>query len=260
MEYIKLIYKFLSNNLKKIIMGKKEKPKRVSITYHLTLDKAAITYKNGIYTGKDPQSTWSPINPDKETADGWQNGDILSVVCTFDLNPVVKNELGQIEPQPGANEYSGLCVGACMAGTDDVSKLINKARGLALPNVGQILTLDASKPTIITDAVKPPNTAIFYNAIKSTYTYTLNKVNNITKKHEKLNNYIYKWELTYNGNNTVVKATKVKVKDEKTGKEKEVIIPKEKNVEIVFGYGDPHVGDQGNPLEKEKSTVDESNS
>ncbi len=184
-------------------MEKKEKTKRDPITYHLTLDKAAITYKNGIYTGKAPKTFWSPINPDS-SSDGWQDGDKLSIVCTFNLNP-------DVTPQPGANDYEGLSVGACKAGSDDDPKLIELAKSLVLPNVGQILTLDANKPTIVTEADNPPDTAIFYNAIKSTYTYTLNN-------GDKLKNYIYKWVMTYNGKNIVTTGT---------------------NVEIVFAYGDP---------------------
>ena len=188
----------------------------VTTIYHLTLDKAAIIYKNGNFLGSSPDTTWSPISPYNKTLNGWQDGDKFCIVCTFNLNP-------DINPQPDPELYAGLCVGACKQGTKEVDELVKMAKNVFLPTQGQILTIVNSTPIIVTEADNPPETAIFYNAIASKYTYTL------PNNRGKLKNYIYKWEMTYNGNNTIV-----------TGK----------NVEIIFGYGDPHVVKVGMPVRK----------
>lgn len=174
-------------------------------TYHLTLDKAAITYKDGIYTGAAPEAVWSPFDPNQSS--GWQDGDQLVVVCTFDLTP-------DTTPLPAAKYYAGLAVGACSAGSSNVIQgLINQARSLGYGNKGQLLGDNVTRSDTAT------NGEIFYDATPEKVTVALTPSSRGT-----LTNYKYKWTMTYNGNNNIVSGGD--------------------DVEIVFGYGDPHVGDQ----------------
>lgn len=169
------------------------------MVYHLTLEKGAITYRNGIYRGSSTQAVWSPWNP-LETG-GWKAGDQLSVVCTFNLNP-------DVNPKPPAKEYVGLCVGACNStNSDEVNKLENQARQLPLGTKGALLGSN------ITKSDSPGDSAIFYKAGPTAITIQLEPTS-----RGQLENYIYKWVMNYNAANTVA-----------SGKE----------VEIVFGYGDP---------------------
>lgn len=178
---------------------------RVStMQYSLTLPKGVIVVRGGIFTGSNTTAIWSPCNPNE--LGGWLDGDQLTVVCTFNLNP-------PISPQPGAGEYAGLCAGAC-SDTDKVgvAALISQATSLFVPNPGQLLSTNGisqitSNPTATADN-------IFYNAQSTTGNFTLTPASRGT-----LSNYIYQWTMTYNGNNTVVSDGT--------------------HVEIVFGYGDP---------------------
>lgn len=173
------------------------------MVYHLTLEKGAITYKDGIYSGSSPESVWSPFNPSENG--GWQDGDELQVVCTFDLNP-------NTDPLPPASQYAGLSVGACNTTNDTKkAKLINKARTLNYGNKGQLLD-DA-----ITESDSASDNNIFYKATNEKVTIQLQPTSRGI-----LSNYVYKWSMVYNGSNTVANGDQV---------------------EIIFGYGDPQVVD-----------------
>lgn len=171
--------------------------------YNIILGKGHITYRNGIYKGSDHNSViWTPANP--ESQGGWSDGDTLTAYITLDVNP-------NVSPQPGANEYVGLCIGACSASNQTaVNALIREAETILTPNVGKLLGSHISTSSSKSD------TAIFYNASNETHTVTLHN-------GQKLNNYITSWTMTYNGSNTVVSSGD--------------------DVEIVFGYGDPQEAD-----------------
>lgn len=165
--------------------------------YNLTLEKGAITLHNGIYTGSSPEAVWSPADP--KTLGGWQDGDQLHVVCTFDLNP-------DVNPKPNASQYYGLVVGAC---NDADSATIKQYENVAYwsQKQGQILG------NHITTANSGSSNDIFYSAVSESGTFPLTPSSRGT-----LNNLIYKWVMTYNGSNTVADGD---------------------HVELVFGYGDP---------------------
>lgn len=167
--------------------------------YFLTLPKGKITFRNGMYQGSNTEAVWAPCNPND--VGGWQNGDTLTVNCTFNLNPT------NVVPPP-STEYAGLCVGSCnAANTAGVKALISEAQAIFVPNPGKILG-----STISTSPTPAPN-AIFYNAKSMTGTFALQPAS-----RGSLNNYIFQWTMTYNANNTIANGT---------------------DVEIVFGYGDP---------------------
>ncbi|MEM7037608.1 MAG: hypothetical protein AAF570_11565 [Bacteroidota bacterium] len=167
--------------------------------YHLTLEQGAITLRNGIYTGSSTQSVWSPFNPNDNG--GWQNGDELNVVCTFNLNP-------HVTPKPPAIDYAGLCVGACNStNSDEVASLESQARTLPRGNKGTLLGNG------ITTEDSTSSTAIFYNAKPYTATVQLEPTS-----RGSLVDYVYKWTMIFNGSNTITNGT---------------------NTEIIFGYGDP---------------------
>lgn len=168
--------------------------------YHLTLPKGLITLRNGIYQGSHTEAVWSPFNP-IETG-GWQNGDTLAVVCSFNLNP-------NVSPKPPANQYAGLCAGACNATNQGaVNSLIAQAKSLPLASPGKLLGNGISTATS-----SPPATALFYKCVATTGTFALQPTSRGT-----LTNYVYRYVMTYNGSNTVANGNQV---------------------EIVFGYGDP---------------------
>ena len=99
--------------------------------YHLTLPKGAITLRNYIYQGSQTHMRWFPENPLKQG--GWKDGDILTVICSFNLNP-------DIYPLPNSTEYVGLSAGAC--NSEDaaaVQALINEAKSLPFGSKGSLL-------------------------------------------------------------------------------------------------------------------------
>lgn len=173
--------------------------------YHLTLPQGTITLRNHIFTGSETQGSWSPFNPNN--LGGWKDGDTLTVVCTFNLNP-------DLNPLPSASEYWGLCVGACAA-TDNsqVQSLLNQARGLSSRyRTGALLG------NYITTETDANYSYIFYKATSTAVTVDLQPSSRGT-----LTNYIFRWDMTYNGNNRVVSSGD--------------------DVELVYGYGDPQYGD-----------------
>lgn len=176
--------------------------------YTLTLPKGAITKtRNGIYQGSTTEAQWAPFNPNDRLAPnkGWQPGDTLSVVCTFNLNPP------GVTPPPPAKEYVGLCAGACATDNpSEIAKLIKEATRITTPAPGRLvgngIELKPQTPTA------PAATSIFYNAVATTQTVVL------SGSRGTLTDYVYKWTMEYNAANTVATGT---------------------TVEIVFGYGDP---------------------
>lgn len=169
------------------------------MTYNLTLPKGFITFRNGIYQGSNTEAVWSPCNPDDNS--GWQDGDILIITCSLNINPAMTNP-------PPATQYAGLCAGACNdSDQSTINALISQAKQIYVPSPGQLLG------TGITTSATPQPSNLFYNAIAIKGTFILTPPSRGT-----LTNYIYQWTLTYNGNNTIAKGNQV---------------------EIVFGYGDP---------------------
>lgn len=176
--------------------------------YHLTLPMGSIKVRNHLFYGSQTIGQWSPFPPD--VAGGLQDGDTLTVVCTFNLNP-------DISPQPPAHEYVGLCVGACAKS--------NPAAATALLTQAQRITLGtpASKgsllgTTISTASSRPSASFMFYAAQGSVMPAVTLGNNRGT-----LSQYIYRWTMTYNGQNTVAQNGD--------------------DVEIVYGYGDPQSGE-----------------
>lgn len=168
--------------------------------YTLTLPKGEIKVRNNIFSGSHTEAVWAPCNP--KDLGGWQDGDRLHVICAFNLNP-------PIDPQPPSSRYAGLCAGACS--TEDrpkIRELVRMALGLPLPNPGILLDSEIS----MSSSAGPGD--IFYNAQSESQTFQLRP-----SSRGELRDYIYKWHMTYNGNNEVV--------------------PDGNSVEIVFGYGDP---------------------
>ena len=185
----------------------------MSTDYILSLPKAAIAIRNKIYVGAAPEAVWIPCNPDTE---GWKKGDTLTVACHINTDP------GLGANNPGPDEYAGLVVGACYAKDETaISALENQAHRLLLPNVGQLLNL--SPATIIKTELPEENSdIIFYDATSTAKNFKLS--------HDKgtLNGYIYKWTMKYNHN-----------------------YKHNNEVEIVFGYGDPHCGEVGMPVKND---------
>ena len=170
--------------------------------YQLTLPKGAITLRNHIYTGSQTDMIWSPVNPIKKG--GWKDGDTLSVTCTFNLTP-------ETDPLPNSTEYVGLSAGACNSNdTGKVNALIQAAKSLPLKSKGALLGG-------ITKNKSPEPQDIFYAATFESATFQLEPAS-----RGELKDYIYHWEMKYNGANTVTDGD---------------------HVEIVFGYGDPMESD-----------------
>lgn len=214
----------------------------MSLNYNLTLFTGTVKVtqtngnRNNVYTGSDPVSSWSPIDPD---GDGWSTGDSLTVHCGFNLNPMC-NPDGTINQEyggttnPPASEYVGLFIGACKP--SDGSTLLNKMKSLAINDEnrrGAIINLSEFNPTITKDSYNDPSevpdTVLFYNATSSAHTFYIKEPNVVNDNV--LINYIYQWNMDFNANN-------------KLGDNGEALT----KLEIVFGYGDPHVGEVGIPV------------
>lgn len=174
--------------------------------YLVTLPQGSITItRNNTFVGSQTAAAWAPFNPDN--AGGWNDGDTLSVVCTYNLNPGTT-------PLPPASEYWGLCVGACSA-SNQAGVTALKSLAYRLPSTDQV---GALLGTNISVSASPNPQDIFYGATSATTTIPLKPPSRGT-----LTNYVYKWTMTYNGSNTVVTSGD--------------------DVEIVYGYGDPQHGD-----------------
>jgi hypothetical protein len=171
--------------------------------YQLTLPKGAISRRGTIYVGSHTDMIWSPVNPEENG--GWKNGDVLSVTCSFNLNP-------DVDPRPPSYDYGGLCAGACNSdNTSEIETLIKAAKNLPLRTTGVLLN---SKMTTNTT---PVSDNIFYGATSEAATFQLEPAS-----RGQLVNYKYHWEMIFNGANTVADGD---------------------HVEIVFGYGDPMESD-----------------
>jgi len=174
--------------------------------YVVTLPQGDITItRNHTFVGSHTSAAWAPFNPDN--AGGWKDGDTLTVVCTFNLNP-------DISPLPVASDYWGLCVGACSASNQaEITDLENLAYMLPFSDrVGALLGSNISSSSSATSQ------DIFFGATSTATTIALSPSSRGT-----LTNYVYKWVMTYNGSNTVVSSGT--------------------DVEIVYGYGDPQHGE-----------------
>lgn len=171
--------------------------------YTLTLPAGTITLtRDGIFKGSNTTASWSPCNPLDSSAGGWVDGDTLVVTCSLNINPQGLSKL------PPSTEYVGLCAGACNAtDTTTVNRLIADAKGIITPNPGKLIGNGISTSS------SRSTTSIFYNCTQLTESFILKPSSRGT-----LNNYVYQYSMTYNGQNTVAPANQV---------------------EIVFGYGDP---------------------
>lgn len=133
----------------------------------------------------DGSHSWSPNNPNEQA--GWFDGDTLEIVGTFDLNP-------NVDPLPNANEYVGLCLGATNNNdTTAMDDLLAKASSLPTGTTGSLLG------TGITSGAKTDAT-VFYNATSK----VLPSLQLSPSSRGTLENLVYKWNMTYNGTNTVV--------------------------------------------------------
>jgi hypothetical protein len=154
------------------------------------------------------------------------------------LNPKENDPNYNDKYNPPASEYVGLTVGACADGNkNEIKILTDKVRLLPLGNVGTIVNVNNKKPTIITCALEEsqnPDSVLFYNATSTMFTFTIAPP---IKPGEgnKLKDYIYQWEMQFNHENTLgANGVALTLLD------------------IVFGYGDPHVGDVGMPVKHTK--------
>jgi len=178
--------------------------------YHLTLDQGTITEsdtgRGRTFTGSGTSASWSPFNPLLAKPSGWQEGDKLFVTCSFNLSPTQDGN----DIYPPANEYNGLVAGACLnSNAEEIAKLKQDAHNIPGGDPGQLIGSGITKAT-----TKSAN-AIFYSAKPLTFTTALKP---ISKNRGTLTNFIYKWEATFNRDNTVADG---------------------EHVELVFGYGDP---------------------
>ena len=181
--------------------------------YTLTLPEGTITYKGGNYHGTATTGHWSPANPD--TFGGLKDKDTVSVVCTFNLNPTMPHNV----PMPGYSDYYGLCVGACEKGDTAAITRMETAKYYST-KTGQLVQypLDGvMQTTTTTNAVATPEN-IFYNAQSESQPSTV-----LSNNRGTLPALVYNWTMTYNGSND--------------------ICSNGKDVEIVYGYGDPMDGD-----------------
>lgn len=170
--------------------------------YTLTLQKGTITLRNNIYSGSDTEAVWTPFNPIENG--GWQDGDQLIVLATFNLNPQ------NVNPMPPSYDYVGLSAGACSSSDQSaIDSLRRAASSQPLRSTGALLGG-------ITESTQRSDSCIFYQATSESFTVTL------SNNRGTLTNYKYKWTMVYNGDNTV-----------STGSE----------TELVFGYGDPMINE-----------------
>ncbi len=182
--------------------------------YSLTLPQGEITLvgaeagivrgvRGNMYRGSTTIAVWSPAHP--IDLGGFKDGDELVVRATFNLNPTTMSA----DLRPPAINYVGLSVGACHS-TDRaaVEGLEHKAKNLALGNVGHLLGG-------ISTSQERSNDAIFYKA----ESYVIPEMQLDPPSRGKLINYVHKWKMIFNSHNT--------------------IDPSGKEVELVFGYGDP---------------------
>lgn len=172
--------------------------------YTLVLPLGAITYGNNRWRGDTTEGTWHPANPN--TFGGLNDGDIVTITCTFNYNP-------DVTPLPPAREYYGLAVGSCSATDQPAINGLKRAIGGTARAGGLI------RGGHMTESQSPSASDIFYKAVGiMTPSVALTPSSRGT-----IPPLYYQWTMTYNGNNNVVTDGS--------------------NVEIVFGYGDPHVGE-----------------
>ena len=119
------------------------------MNYFLTLPKGAITVDRGQFVGSKTVGIWSPFNPLRNN--GWQQGDTLTIVATFNLYPE------NLAPSfPPASAYFGLSVAALNKSTQaQINRVIRSLSGQSAGVVGQGIT---------TNSTPDNSTDIFYNA------------------------------------------------------------------------------------------------
>lgn len=171
----------------------------MATSYTLTLPQGVITENRGQFVGSETHGIWSPVNP--KALGGWKDGDTLTVVCTFNLNPENTADL------PPASSYFGLSAAA-----------INNASSTAGETaINQAKTWLASQRAGIVGAGITTGSAsssfLFYNASSETENIPL-----VPTTRGTITDIVYEWNMTYNAN-----YPNVTVKD----------------IEIIFGYGDP---------------------
>lgn len=147
--------------------------------YVLILPEGAITENRGKFVGSKTVGIWSPHNPDYNGI-GWQAGDTLTVVATFNLNP-------NTPTLPPASEYYGLSCAALNDPTPSgISNIENWLKGQAAGVAGAGIT---------TNTTPDNNTDIFFNAVPYRTNIQLQPSSRGT-----ISNIVYKWTMDYNAN------------------------------------------------------------
>ena len=168
------------------------------MNYFLTLPQGAITVNRGQFVGSHTVGIWSPFNPVHNN--GWQEGDTLTIVATFNLYPE------NLAPNfPRAFEYVGLSAAALNRPTRErinqvIGQLMRPSRGTVAEGI-----TENSTPNNATD--------IFYNVVSETETISLQPSSRGT-----IQNLVYQWKMDYNSNYENVDPM---------------------DIELIFGYGDP---------------------
>lgn len=205
---------------------------QVAHTYVLTLNAGKINFVEGavrgqMFEGSETTANWSPMNP--KMRGGFKDGDILRVVATFNLSPENLEKEGK--PWPPASNYVGLSVGACLDSDEGrIQELLGKARALPYEHNGHLLggiLPDESDPEFHEGPYQDhhgddPNNYIFLHAKGTRFGAPVPLEKNQYNEHDRgelPGSLVYKWEMIFNGHNNI----------DPTGKE----------VELIFGYGDP---------------------
>lgn len=187
-------------------------------TYILTLPIGKITLgPNGKFNGQvfnsgDLKNAWSPSNPN--TNGGWQQGDKLIVVCGFHTAEIINPETNQPYPtQPTPADFYGLSVAALYNPTKQ--DIRNAENQLARNQAGTV-------GTGITENSAPSASDLFFNAKSSKEDVWLQP----TSRGE-LKDIVFMWTMDFNSGYVP-----------RNGSEFDT-----DKVDLIFGYGDPNVGD-----------------
>ncbi|MEO1263756.1 MAG: hypothetical protein AAFZ15_33420 [Bacteroidota bacterium] len=189
----------------------------------ITYDPDKDSFRGQIFKSSELKSAWHPKDPGGKYGKGWMEGDTLEVVCTFHTALIIDpttitpaNPDGNPYPmdkQPKPSDFYGLSVSALNNPTEQEIKgaendLSTKRAGIVDKGITESSTPDNSKH-------------IFYNAKPSRTTQTLDP-----EERGTLKDIVYKWKMDFNPNFKPSKG---------------VMNPKK--IDIIFGYGDPMVGD-----------------
>lgn len=184
------------------------------MNYTLTEPKGQIVFRNNLFHGSQVEGNWSPFNPEQNQ--GWQDGDTLTVTCTFNLYP--NGTKGPDFVGPNANQYMGLCVGALNKPTPgQIQNLKSRISGARIGN-GKLF--DG-----ITTNATPSDNDIFYAAVSTALgtSQTLEGNDQYGSPRGTISgDLIYQWTMQYNASSNFDPT----------------------DIEIIFGYGDPMIDEE----------------